>query len=149
MNGENTENGVLYRTGCHWAMFFGPLLLIVIGGLAFSSQGLDALALVAFGIIWGFFAYRSLQRSQIRLTGDRLLVDAGFLRVVSYDIPLDKIMAIEFYQPSLGSMLSFGKIMIDRAGARRHNIRFVSDPAELVMRVRQQIAALKASQKEE
>jgi uncharacterized membrane protein YdbT with pleckstrin-like domain len=122
-------------------MLLGPLLLIVIGGLALRAQGYHAMALIAFGLIWGFFEYVSLTRSQIELTRDKVIVNAGFPLPKSYDIPLDRIVAIDFYQPSLGSMLNFGKIMIARKEQRRSVIRFVSSPAELVARVRQQIVA--------
>lgn len=144
MDSGQTEDGVLYRTGCHWAMLLGPALLVVIGGLALRSQGYGAAALILFGAIWGFFAHRSLRGSEIRLTRERVLIDAGFPLVKSYDIPLGRIAAIDFYQPALGSMLNFGRIMINRVGARRCSVGFVSDPGELVMKVRQQIAALGA-----
>lgn len=143
---DSIENGlreetVVYRARCHWAMLLGPMLLIVIGGMALRSQGYHAVALIAFGVIWGVFEYVSLTRSSIELTKDKVIVNAGFPLPKSSDIPLGKITAIDFYQPSLGSMLNFGKIMIARKEHRRAVIRFVSSPAELVAMVRQQIVA--------
>jgi hypothetical protein len=122
-------------------MFLGPIVVIIIGGLALKSQGFHAMVLTIFGLVWGIFSYFSLHRSEIGLTRKRVLINAGFPPLKSYDIPLSEIVAIDFYQPSLGSMLDFGKIMIVRKGASRCVVRFVSSPAEFVTRVRQQIGA--------
>jgi hypothetical protein len=122
-------------------MFLGPIVIVIIGGLALRSQGFHAMVLMAFGLAWGIFSYVSLDGSEIGLTRKRVLINAGFPTLKSYDIPLNSIAAIDFYQPSLGSMLNFGKIMIVRNGASRCVIRFVSGPAEFVTKVRQQIAS--------
>jgi hypothetical protein len=132
----------IYRAKCHWAMFLGPILVIIIGGLALRSQGFHAMVLTAFGLIWGVFSYVSLRGSEIAVTGKRVLVNAGFPLLKSYDIPLHKIAAIDFYQPSLGSMLDFGKVTIVYDGRSRCVIRFVSSPAGLVNAVRQQVVLL-------
>jgi hypothetical protein len=136
---------VIFRTKCHWAVLLGPILVVFIGGLALGSQGYHAMALIAFGLIWGSFAYTSLRKSEIRLTQNRVLINAGVPLLKFYDIPLNKIVSIDFYQPSLGSMVDFGKIMIVHNERSRCVVRFVSSPAEFVTRVKQQIIALQPS----
>jgi len=136
---------IIYRAKHHWAILLGPIVVIIIGGLALGSQGYHAMVLVAFGLIWGIFSYVSLQRSEIGLTGKRFLANVGFPLQRSYDIPLNEIMVIDYYQPSLGSMLNFGKIIIVYSGKKRCAIRLVSSPAEFVREVHQQIVALKPS----
>jgi hypothetical protein len=130
---------IIYRTQCHWAIVLGPTLIIIIGGLALRSQGLHALALMAFGFLWGTLAYISMSKSEIGLTEKRVLVNAGFPLPKACDIPLNSIAAVDFYQPSLGSMLNFGKLMIVYKGQNRYVVRFVTAPAEFVTMVRQQI----------
>jgi hypothetical protein len=134
-----------YRTICHWAMFLGPILVIIIGGLALKSHGFSAIVLTAFGFVWSMFAYVSFRGSEIGLTQKRILVNAGFPLLKSYDISLNKIVAIDYYQPALGSMLDFGKIIIVYNRQSRSVIRFVSSPAEFVTKVRQQIDRLNLS----
>jgi hypothetical protein len=129
-------------------MFLGPMLVVIIGGLALKSQGFHAMVLMVFGFVWGIFSYVSLHRSEIALTRKRVLINAGFPLVKSYDIPLNKIVTIDFYQPSLGSMLDFGKITIVYDGRSKCAIRFVSSPAGFVAEVRQQIISLNASSTE-
>ena len=93
------DETIVYRTKCHWAMFLGPILLIIIGGLALKSQGFPAIVLMAFGLVWGIFSYVSLHGSDIVLTRKRVLINAGFPLLKAYDIPLNEIVAIDYYQP--------------------------------------------------
>ena len=126
-------------------MLFGPMLVIIIGALTLNSQGFTAIVLIAFGFFWGVFSYVSLHRSEIGLTRKRVLINAGFPRLKSYDIPLNEIAAIDFYQPSLGSMMDFGKITIVYDGGSKCIIRFVSSSVKFVTEVRQQMISLNPS----
>ena len=143
-----TDERIVYRTQCHWAMFLGPALVIIIGGLAINAQGVSAIVLTTFGFVWGIFSYISLRGSDIALTRKRVLINAGFPVLRSYEIPLNEIIAVDYYQPTLGSMLDFGKIIIVRNKQGKCIIRFVSAPAELVTQVRQQLISLNPSSTE-
>ncbi len=133
------DETIVYRTKCHYTILFGPMLLILIGSLAVKSQGFHAIALMAFGLLWGVLSYVSFRKSEIGLTRRRVLISAAFPLMKSYDIALDKIAAVDFSQPALGAMLDFGKLAIVHDGQSRCVIRFVSSPAALVTQVRQQI----------
>jgi hypothetical protein len=139
------DEAVIYRAKCHWAVLLGPVLVIIIGGLALRSQGYHAMVLIAFGFFWGIFSYIRLSRTEIVLTKNKVLINAGFVPKKSLDILLNEIMFIDYYQPSLGSMLNFGKIMIVYNGKKKCALRFVSCPAELVKEVQQQIIVLSTS----
>jgi hypothetical protein len=130
----------IFRTRRHWAILLGPILVILIGVFAVKSQGIHALALMAFGLVWYAFSHITLHRSEIGLTEKRVLITTGF-PLKTYDIPLDRIVAVDFYQPSLGSMLDFGKIWIVYEGRSRRPIRFVSSPALFVSEVRQRLSS--------
>ncbi len=136
------KEDVIYRAKYHWAILLGPILVVILGGLALGSQGYHAAALVAFGLIWGICSYISLQRSEIKLTRNKILINVGFPLKRSYEIDLGKITLVDYYQPSLGSMLNFGKIIIVYNGKKKSAIRLVSYPAEFVREVQQQIVAL-------
>ena len=139
------DETIVYRTKCHGAMLFGPILIIIIGGLALNAQGFPAIVLMAFGLVWAIFSYVSLNGSELGLTRKRVLINAGFLTLKAYDIPLNEIVAIDYYQPTLGSMLDFGKIIIVHNRQSKCIIRFVSSPAEFVTKVRQRIVSLNPS----
>ena len=70
------------------------------------------MALIAFGLIWGIFSYIRLRRSEIGLTRNKILINVGFPLKKSFDILLNEIIFIDYYQPPLGSMLNFGKILV-------------------------------------
>lgn len=135
------EKKIIYRAKHHWAILLGPMLVIIIGGLALGSQGYHALALVVFGFVWGVCSYISFQRSEIVLTLNNILINVGFPLKRSYAIALNEIVLIDYYQPSLGSLLNFGKIIVVYNGKKKSAIRLVSRPAEFVKEVHQQITA--------
>jgi uncharacterized membrane protein YdbT with pleckstrin-like domain len=146
MNNRPTNNEtVIYRAKCHWAILLGPVLVIIIGGLALKSQGYHATVLIVFGLVWGIFSYIRLRRTEIGLTRNKVLISAGVPTNKSYDILLTEIMFIDYYQPSLGSMLNFGKIIIVYNGKKKCALRFVSCPAEFVKEVQKQISVLSPS----
>lgn len=132
----------IFCTKCHWAIFLGPMLVIIIGSLAAKSQGIHAYALMAFGLVWCAWSYIILKRLELGLTQKRVLINARFPLSKSYDIPIGDIVAIDFYQPALGSMLDFGKIWIISRGRNRCSIRFVSSPALFVSEVRQRLSLM-------
>jgi hypothetical protein len=136
---------IVYRAKYHWAILLGPLLVIIIGGLALKSQGYHAMILIAFGLIWGIFSYISLCRSEIGLSRNKVLINIGFPLKKSFDILLNEIIFVDYYQPTLGSMLNFGKILVMDKRKKKYAFRFVAGPAEFVKEVHHQITALSSS----
>jgi hypothetical protein len=138
----STNETIVYRAQLHWAILLGPILVICIGGLALKSQGYHAMILIAFGLIWGLFSYINLQRSEIGLSQDKVLVNIGFPLKKSFDILLNEIIFVDYYQPTLGSMLDFGKILVMDNKKKKYAFRFVAGPAEFVKEIHHQINAL-------
>ncbi len=142
------DERVVYRAGCHWAILLGPILVIIIGGLALRSQGYHAMALIAFGIVWGIISYMTLGRLEIKLTGKRVGIDPGSPMKKPYEIPLNEVTAIDYYQPALGSMLNFGKIILLYEGNKKSVVKFVSAPAEFVRKAREEVGMARSSSQE-
>jgi hypothetical protein len=136
---------IVYRAQLHWAILLGPMLVMLIGGLALKSQGYHAMILIAFGLIWGIFSGINLCRSAIGLNRNKIIVSIGFPLKKSVDILLNEIIFVDYYQPTLGSMLNFGKILVMDKRKKKYAFRFVSGPAEFVKEVHHQIAALSSS----
>ncbi len=140
-NTELLENErIVYQIRLHWVLFLGPLMLIIIGGLSFPAKGLSALVLAGIGIAWGVISYIKFNYSYIRVTDKRVLIRVGFLVRQPYSISLSDISYVDFYQPSLGSMLNFGKITIIHGKKFKSVFRMVSSPGELVTAVRGQLS---------
>lgn len=140
-----TNEPIIYRAKCHWAILLGPILVILIGGMALKSQGYHAMILIAFGLIWGIFSYINLRRSEIGLTRSKIIIDVGFPMRKSCDILLNEIIFIDYYQPSLGSMLNFGKILVMDKRKKKYAFRLIAGPAEFVKEVHHQISTLNSS----
>jgi hypothetical protein len=137
----------IYRTKDHWAVLLGPAFLVLLGILSFEARGSQAIVLIILGAVWGIFSYISLQRSEFILTKDRLMIRVGFPVMRSYDIPLKDILFFDSYQPSLGSMLNFGKIILVDSGKRKRYFRMVARPMDFVQKVQAQINAVKHPEK--
>ncbi|MCX8021350.1 MAG: PH domain-containing protein [Syntrophorhabdaceae bacterium] len=130
----------VYIAKCHWAILLGPMMVFFIGLITVGSAGFHSISIMAFGVIWGIFSYKNLTKSEIRLCEDRLLINKGYPLEKSYDIPLEDVVFIDFYQPSLGSILNFGKVTIvyDRE-KKQCTMRFIKKPEEFVGMVKRQV----------
>jgi hypothetical protein len=146
-NIEFTSDKVIYRTGLHWAILLGPGMVLLIGRLILNSKGSQGVVVMAFGVVWGLLSYINFRQSQILLTSDRLNIQIGFPLKKTYTLPLEEISEIQFYQPTLGSILNFGKIMLVQKTMKRINFRFVPRPAELVNEVQEAILSLRQNAK--
>ena len=130
---------IISRARVRWAVLLGPAFLFFIGWLSLKSQGLPSAVLIASGFIWGAFSYLRLRQFDIVLTNNRLLINVGLPLKRSYAIPLDTITYANCYQPSLGAILNFGKIILVHSGTKKTVFRFVARPAEFVEEVQEAI----------
>ncbi len=142
-----SDERVIYRAKHHWGVLLGPLAVIFIAWLMVGSKGPQVIVLFAFGFIWGIFSYISLRKSEIVLTDNKLIINIGFPLKRFYDIPLNDIAIFDFYQPSLGSILNFGKIILVQKDKKKKAFRFIDSPAELVREVHKQAIAVRDNEK--
>jgi hypothetical protein len=138
-----SDERIIYRAKHHWGVLLGPIVVIFLAWLMLGSKGPQVIVLFAFGFIWGIFSYISLRKSEILLTDSRLLINVGFPLKRIYDISLNDITIIDFYQPSLGSMLNFGKIILVQKNKKKKVFRFIDSPGELVLEVHKQAVAIR------
>ncbi|HVN98235.1 MAG TPA: PH domain-containing protein [Syntrophorhabdaceae bacterium] len=132
---------IVYRTGLHGALLGGPLMLLFITGLLVPSKGLPALLFVAIAVIWGVLAYLSIQRSEFVITDRRVIIRVLMPVKRSWEIPLIEIADADIYQPGLGKLLNFGKIILRLTNGRRIAFRLVSDPYGFMAHLREQTIA--------
>ena len=133
---------ILYQAKLHWVLFLGPAMLIVLGGLWIPAKGLAALVFVVIGLAWGVLSYRKYYNSYIHVTNKKVVICASSLLRRPYKIPLVDIGYVDFYQPSLGAMLNFGKITIIHGDKYKSVFRMVSSPGNLVAVLKEQVALI-------
>ena len=126
---------IICRAKRHWAALLGPLFIIFVGGLSLRSNLPQSIALIAFGLIWGLLSYFRLRNFDIVLTHNQLIIHVDFPLKRSCPIPLTTITLVDFYQPSLGAILNFGKIIIVQGGTKKNVFRFIARPAEFIKEV--------------
>ncbi|HNS77079.1 MAG TPA: PH domain-containing protein [Syntrophorhabdus sp.] len=133
---------ILYQAKLHWVLFLGPAMLIVLGGLWIPAKGLAALVFVVIGLAWGVLSYRKYYNSYIHVTNKKVVICTSFLMKRPYRIPLADIGYVDFYQPSLGAILNFGKITIVHGDKYKSVFRMVSSPGNLVAVLKEQVALI-------
>ena len=133
---------ILYQAKLHWVLFLGPAMLIVLGGLWIPAKGLSALVFVVIGLAWGVLSYRKYYNSYIHVTNKKVVICTSFLMKRPYRIPLADIGYVDFYQPSLGAILNFGKITIVHGDKYKSVFRMVSSPGNLVAVLKEQVALI-------
>ena len=112
-----TETEILqFETRAHWAVFFAPVLLLLLAAVAvagpFGVVGLStaaALYLIAFpgAAIVSLGAYMN---SQAVLTDQRLLLTGGLLWRKHVSIDRSRLRAVGIKQTALGKTLGYGKV---------------------------------------
>jgi len=130
---------VIYRTGLHRAMFLGPAIIMIIGGISIPSRGISALIILIIGVVWAITSIISYRGSEFTITNDRVIANYGFPWKRKYDIPLTAIEYIDTHQPALGAILNFGKVIIKRKTGLVHSIRMMPKPIEFAKHVQEQI----------
>ncbi|OPY78611.1 MAG: hypothetical protein A4E65_02173 [Syntrophorhabdus sp. PtaU1.Bin153] len=139
-NTDLLENeNVLYHARLHWALFLGPAMLLLLGGLSVSSKGLAAAVMSGLGLLWGMLSYKTFCSSSIRLTNKRILVRVGTVIRKIYAVPLTDVTLVDLHQPSLGVILNFGNVTIIYGGKFKSSFKMVASPAEFVTKVRDQV----------
>lgn len=136
---ENEQ--VIYHARLHWALFLGPAMLLLLGGLSVSTKGFAAAIMSGLGLLWGILSYKTFSNSSIRLTNKRILVRIGTVIRKIYAVALKDITFVDLHQPSLGVILNFGNVTIIHGNKFKSSFKMVASPAEFVTKVREQIAA--------
>ena len=145
---ESSTNDRTYQTNRHWGILLGPSLLVLLGLISHGTKGYSSYVILAFGVIWGITSYISLNRTNVRLDSDTatLFIDPGLPWLRKRELRFADIAAVDFYQPSLGSMLNFGKIIVVDKRSRKYIYRFISAPAQFVQEAHKRIMAQRESE---
>lgn len=129
---------ITYRTGLHWVIFGGPLILLFVAGLSVPSKGMPALILLIVASVWMLLATRSLQITEFVITDNRIIIRRWLALNKFYDFSIAEIVDVEIYQPALGKLLNFGKIIIHLPKKKRVSFRLVNSPVIFLMKFQEE-----------
>ncbi|GAN30996.1 PH domain-containing protein [Legionella pneumophila] len=129
---ENTaESNVIYFTRLHWIIFFGPFvgLCLVMAIYIYIIQLREvSLFLGFFALIWILITWVTYHFSSITIKRKQVILRTGIIVRQTVDIPLNKIETIDIRQSILGSILSYGTLIITGTGGTRYLINYLYKP---------------------
>ena len=146
---------VLYKTGLHWIVLVGPLivasffgfpgLFLLIGSVATlrdkDTQGMGVAGFVLL-IVAGLFVllgYIRRKATEMAVTNKRILIKTGLLSRRTFELFLSKVESIGVQEGLLGRMLGYGSVVVRGTGGTPEPFSTIAHPLEFRRQVQQQI----------
>ncbi len=142
---------VLYKTGLHWVVLVGPIVVGVFFGLAGLGSfligsirdkkdepmtGVVYIIIAAVCVLLGFLGRKV---AEMAVTIKRVIIKTGLLRRRTFELLLSKVESISVDEGLLGRMLGYGTVIVRGTGGTPEPFSRVEHPLELRRQVRQQI----------
>ncbi len=143
---------VVYRTRLHWALFLGPLLmmlvfaavLVVVAAKVGGNWTYLPLAMLVIAILAGLGKYIAYLSSEFGVTNHRVIVKQGLISIRSIEVLLPKVEAIQIQQDLWGRILGYGTIVITGTGGTKEPFAMIENPYEFRSQVQKQLMLLEA-----
>jgi uncharacterized membrane protein YdbT with pleckstrin-like domain len=147
---------LVYRTGVHWSVLFGPAVvaaIIAAPGIAIlayrddiASHGVPANVIIVAGmaliVLAGIIlAYSVIKKdaTEIAVTNRRVIIKTGMTSRRSLEIMIAKVESIGIDETMMGRMLGYGTVLIHGTGGTPEPFRKIAHPSEFRMAVQQQV----------
>jgi uncharacterized membrane protein YdbT with pleckstrin-like domain len=151
---------LIYRTGVHWSVLFGPAILsavIAAAGIAILAyrddiaargvpvEGVEIAGAVLVVVAAVSFGYRVVKKNatEIAITDKRVIIKTGLASRRSLEIMLAKVESIGIDETMMGRVLGYGTVVIHGTGGTPEPFRKIAHPSEFRMAVQQQIDSRK------
>ncbi len=151
---------LIYRTGVHWSVLFGPAIIaaiIVVPAIAIlafrdeivtkgiSVNAADIAAAVFIIVAVAVFGYSVIQKNatEIAVTDRRVIIKTGMASRRSLVIMLAKVESIGIDETLMGRMLGYGTVVIHGTGGTPEPFRKIAHPSEFRMAVQHQVVVAK------
>jgi uncharacterized membrane protein YdbT with pleckstrin-like domain len=147
---------LVYATGVHWSVLFGPTVLALIVaaagmvlvlfrndlGMGVATGNVAALTLIVVAaMIFGFSMIKK-NATEIAVTDKRVIIKTGMGSRRSLEIMLAKVESIGIDETVIGRILGYGTVMIHGTGGTPEPFRKIAHPSEFRMAVQQQIDSI-------
>ncbi len=151
---------LIYRTGVHWSVLFGPAIIaaiIVVPAIAIlafrdeivtkgiSVNAADIAAAVFIIVAVAVFGYSVIQKNatEIAVTDRRVIIKTGMASRRSLEIMLAKVESIGIDETLMGRMLGYGTVVIHGTGGTPEPFRKIAQPSEFRKVVQHQVDVAK------
>lgn len=132
---------VIYRATLHKIVFAWPVLIFLIGCLAWSSSTGSGLFIILIAVGLGIYAALNYKSSEFGVTNRRVLVKVGIFGRRSLELLLPKVEGIGVQQGILGRSLGYGTIIVAGTGGTKEPFKMIANPLDFRRQVQQQIAS--------
>jgi uncharacterized membrane protein YdbT with pleckstrin-like domain len=140
---------LVYRTGLHWSVLVWPMFiaLVLIGGAvacllqkaqAFLFAGI--FLLVVAGIV-AMSAIIKRKGIEIAVTDRRVMIKTGMASRRSLEIMLPKVESVGIEETMMARALGYGTVVIRGTGGTPEPFQKIAHPAQLRMKVQEQVDA--------
>lgn len=154
---ENLISGeqVLYKTGLHWVVLVGPVivagffglpgLFMLIGSIATlkdkdtQGMGVAAFVLLILAGLCVLLGYLKRKATEMAVTNKRILIKTGLLSRRTFELLLSKVESIGVQESLLGRMLGYGSVVIRGTGGTPEPFSTIAHPLEFRRQVQEQI----------
>lgn len=145
---------VFYKTGLHWVVLLGPIvvgvffglpgLVLLIGSIGETSGSSSAMAgggllfiiIAAVCVLLGFLRRKA---TEMAVTNKRVIIKTGLLRRRTFELLLSKVESIGVDEGLLGRMLGYGTVVVRGTGGTPELFTRVEHPLEFRRQVQQQV----------
>jgi uncharacterized membrane protein YdbT with pleckstrin-like domain len=149
---------LIYRTGVHWSVLFGPAVVAAIlaapgiailvfrddlaaKGIPANGIAVAAVALIgAAAIVFGYSVIKK-NATEIAVTDRRVIIKTGMTSRRSLEIMIAKVESIGINETLMGRMLGYGTVVIHGTGGTPEPFTKIAHPSEFRMAVQRQIDA--------
>lgn len=150
---------IIYKTGLHWIVMLGSLLLAAVFAApgvyllirAESTKGSDdsatwfawfGLALLVIAGVCVIVGYFRRSATEMSVTNKRVVIKKGMGARVTYEMLLAKVESIGVEESVWGRMLGYGTVVVRGTGGTPEPFRQIAHPLEFRRQVEQQIESL-------
>lgn len=127
----SAQEKYVYQARLHWIIFIWPIALALFGiWLSFEFPRLQqaSLFVVGMGFLWFCLMLLTYRFSSLTIKKTQVILRKGILVRQTMDIPMSKIESIDIRQSIIGTLFSYGSLVITGTGGTQQWMTYVSKP---------------------
>lgn len=121
----------VHQARLHWIIFVWPILFAFLGiwlGFEFPMLQQMSLFVVGMGALWFILMWLTYRFSSLTIKASQVILRKGILVRQTMDIPMSKIESIDIRQSIIGTIFSYGSLVITGTGGTQQWMTYVSKP---------------------
>lgn len=137
-----------YTTRLHWAMFVGPVLLMLVAvalliGAAVQLHGpvvYVPVVIILLAACWFLARCVTFFSTEFGVTSQRLVTKRGLIGIATTEVMLNRIEAVQVAQTIGGRIFNYGDVVVTGTGGTNERFTMIISPNEFRAKVQEQLA---------